>query len=336
MSAALDGLCFKNVPAEDLGQAIEIETQGFPPDEAATLDAFRHRQRMASDLFLGAYRNNQLVGYVCSTLSPDTSLSHDSMSVHIPGSSSVCIHSVCVSSANRGQGVGSKLLREYIARLETAHREKSAPYQRILLITHENLRKFYEKAGFEWVGASAVAHGSLPWYEMRTILGSGSTALESPPQGAFEALQRPSNENPAPRLLSSFPGGIPDVSFNEPSLRSNKFDLLCPRSSCGSVILNHGVAKFIEAASVQMEPANHPRDPLLLALPEPPAVTQWWLVAPSAMEFENIGFSHAIKSLGDKIKLLACAECDLGPLGWCKEGGTEFWLACSRVGYRTS
>jgi hypothetical protein len=37
---------------------------------------------------------------------------------------------------------------------------------------------------------------------------------------------------------------------------------------------------------------------------------------------------------GKKLKLLACAECDLGPLGWSEEGGTEFWLTCSRVGYR--
>ena len=36
---------------------------------------------------------------------------------------------------------------------------------------------------------------------------------------------------------------------------------------------------------------------------------------------------------GLKLKLLACAECDLGPLGWCEEGGKEFWLACTRVGY---
>jgi hypothetical protein len=35
-----------------------------------------------------------------------------------------------------------------------------------------------------------------------------------------------------------------------------------------------------------------------------------------------------------KLRLLACAECDLGPLGWNEEGGTEFWLACARVGYR--
>jgi hypothetical protein len=32
----------------------------------------------------------------------------------------------------------------------------------------------------------------------------------------------------------------------------NKFDLLCPRDGCGSVILKNGVAKLIEAASVQV------------------------------------------------------------------------------------
>lgn len=207
------------------------------------LKSWRLRQSLAPDLFLGAYQKDQLVGYICSTLSPDTSLSHDSMSVHIPGSPSVCIHSVCVSSAVRGQGVGLKLLREYIARLETA----SASYERVLLITHENLRKFYEKAGFQWLGPSAVVHGSLPWYEMRIIFGS-----KSPPKGVYEALQRPSNNNPAPRLLGSFPGGIPDVSSVEAGVQLNKFDLLCPRSNCGSVILKHGVAKLVEAASVQV------------------------------------------------------------------------------------
>ena len=35
---------------------------------------------------------------------------------------------------------------------------------------------------------------------------------------------------------------------------------------------------------------------------------------------------------GKQLKLLACGECELGPLGW-SEGGSEYWLACSRVGY---
>ncbi|KAJ7678228.1 acyl-CoA N-acyltransferase [Mycena polygramma] len=330
-------LTFKDVPYEHLEQAIKIEAQGFPPDEAATLEAFQLRQTRAPDLFLGAYQNDlQLVGYICSTLSPDASLTHDSMSTHVPGASSVCIHSVCVSPACRRQGVALRLLQEYIARLEAAYREKSVPYQRVLLITHEWLRPLYEKAGFEWLGPSAVVHGSQPWYEMRIVLGS----LPPPdngaaPPGVFETLQRPSNTNPVSRLLASFPGGVADVSSSESDALVNKFDLLCPRPECGSVILKRGVAKPVEAPSVQMEPANHPRHPLLPSLPSVPATAQWWLVTPSAMEFENIGFSRATDSLGERMKLLACAECDLGPVGWCKEGGTEFWLACSRVGYRT-
>ncbi|KAJ7288559.1 acyl-CoA N-acyltransferase [Mycena rebaudengoi] len=328
-------LTFKEVPSNDLENAIKIENEGYPPDEAATLETFQLRQRQAGDLFLGAYLEDQLVGYICSTLSPDISLTHESMSRHVPGAPSVCIHSVGVLSSKRRQGVGLNLLREYITRLEAARRLSAAPYETLLLITHENLRSFYEKAGFEWIGPSAVAHGSQPWYEMRLILGSPpSDSSQSIPPGVFEALQRPPRNRPMVQPLSAFAGGIVDVSVRSPDASMNKFDLLCPRNGCGSVILKSGVAKLVDAPSVQMEPEGHPQHPLLPLLPQPPSVTQWWLITPSPMEFENIGFSHAVESVGDKKKLLACAECDLGPLGWCKVGGTEFWLACSRVGYR--
>ena len=62
------------------------------------------------------------------------------------------------------------------------------------------------------------------------------------------------------------------------------------------------------------------------------------------MVFENIGFSKALPtdesssepSDGSRpIKLLTCAECDLGPLGWVEEGpgGMTYWLVANRVGY---
>lgn len=37
--------------------------------------------------------------------------------------------------------------------------------------------------------------------------------------------------------------------------------------------------------------------PLLAELPGPPATTQWWLVRPSPMSFENIGFSKAVAGM---------------------------------------
>jgi len=134
-----------------------------------------------------------------------------------------------------------------------------------------------------------------------------------------------------------------DVCAPDPDIRgnlSNKFDLSCPREECGSVILKAGVAQWVERASVQIDPTEMPAHSLLPALPIPPETAPWWLITPSPMAFENIGFTRPVQALnhspesGKKLKFLACAECDLGPLGWSEVGGTEFWVACSRVGYR--
>ncbi|KAL0958846.1 hypothetical protein HGRIS_014165 [Hohenbuehelia grisea] len=347
------------VSAQELQDAIKIEEQGFPPDEAASYEAFCYRQAQAPDLFLGAYlpkssNERELIGYICSTLAPTTSYTHESISTHVPGASSVCLHSICVRPDHQRQGVALALLNEYATRLETARREHSAPYDRILLIAHEELCGLYEKAGFEKLGPSPVVHGSRPWFDLRRLLQNTSDLPPSEiappaqqlPPGIWEALQRSSTSRnrPVPKSLNSFAGGLPDVLQADPSrpgLSSNKFDLLCPHPECGSIILKSGVGKWVERASVQMEPADHPVSTLLSTLPPPPETTQWWLVTPTPMAFENIGFTRPAKSLplsdnGKALKLLACAECDLGPLGWSEEGGSEFWLACARVGYRAT
>eukprot|EP00918_Siedleckia_nematoides_P041072 GHVU01089138.1.p1 GENE.GHVU01089138.1~~GHVU01089138.1.p1 ORF type:complete len:170 (+),score=8.41 GHVU01089138.1:30-539(+) len=167
---------------------------------------------------------------------------------------------------------------------------------------------------------------------------SSNLSSSQPSAGLWEALQASSSTSrPSPKLLPSFPVGIADVSD---ATTANKYDLLCPRSGCGSTILKKGVAKLVQRESLQIEPSDIPPHPTLPPLPSSSESMHWWLITPSPMEFENIGFSHPVESLpltssGKKLKLLACAECDLGPLGWSEEGGTEFWLACSRIGYRS-
>ncbi|KAF5381611.1 hypothetical protein D9615_005428 [Tricholomella constricta] len=301
--------------SEDIAAALIIEQQGYPIDEAANLEAFEYRQSNAGDLFLGAYlaqpKGRELVGYVCSTLSPSESLTHESMSTHVPSSTSVCVHSVCVSPTQRRRKIGLNLLREYIRRLEAAQKG-GLPYKRILLITHENLRQFYEQAGFEWVGKSSVVHGALPWYEMRKVFGSPETEIapssnpepnpvQQVPAGIWDALQRASSA-PRPTALpfSAFPGGTLDLVEPHSSKLGasvNKYDLLCPRIKCGSIILKRGVGQWVERASVQMEPGSLPSDSILAALPAPPETCQWWLITPSPMEFENIGFSRPVQHL---------------------------------------
>ncbi|KAF5366189.1 hypothetical protein D9758_005674 [Tetrapyrgos nigripes] len=179
-------LDFKLVTAPEIEEAVRIEEEGFPPDEAGSLETFRFRQSQAPDLFLGAYTstssltesdsstsspssdqpNLQLIGYVCSTLSLSKTITHASMSTHISHGRSICIHSVCVDKKYRRQGIALRLLKEYISRLQN----NSNLYDRILLIAHEELIPLYENAGFTLVGKSEVTHGPRPWFEMRLDL----------------------------------------------------------------------------------------------------------------------------------------------------------------------
>lgn len=269
-----------------------------------------YRQAEAGDLFLGAFLPNDqgrtLIGYVCATSSPEPTLTHESMSKHVPSSASVCIHSVCVSDDHRRKGIALGLLREYIARLEKAHQEGS-PYERILLIVHEELRPLYEKAGFEFVGKSPVVHGPRPWYEMKRVLsGPAPTAqpvIESSlltdivPRADLAALFQQSlnsRDRPTAKLLSSFSAGVRDLTDDSPEPH-NKFDLLCPKPECGSVILKKSVATLADRDSVLLEPAEKQESPSWFPLlPEPGSSTQWWRITPNPMAFENIGFSRPV------------------------------------------
>ena len=47
----------------------------------------------------------------------------------------------------------------------------------------------------------------------------------------------------------------------------------------------------------KMEPPGMPAHSLLPALPTPPGTAQWWLITPSPMAFENIGFTRPIQCL---------------------------------------
>lgn len=261
---------------------------GFPTDEAASLEILRYgnsvffvrfltparsRQSQAPGLFLGAYIANKLVGYVSCTLSSSTTLTRESMLKHDSKGTAVCLHGVCIAPSHRRRKIGLQLLNEFAARQAASTNGFGDPLECIILITHEELRPFYEKAGFEWLGKSDVVHGSRPWYEMRKNLRSNSPTVAGPilefpamqvhpsesqqlPPGLLEVLQRPRSSKPAEsRLYTTFPSGIINLiqpHSQQEGVSENKFDLLCPRNGCGSIILKKGVASWVERATVQV------------------------------------------------------------------------------------
>jgi GNAT superfamily N-acetyltransferase len=126
----------------------------------------RYRQSVASDLFLGAFLpSGQLVGFVSGTAMSTPNLSHQAMEKHDPQGTHVGVHSVVVSSDFRHRGVGSDLLRNYVDLLK-----KTKVYKSVVLIVHEELIPFYERAGFELRGKSDVVHGPKEWLEMAVDL----------------------------------------------------------------------------------------------------------------------------------------------------------------------
>ncbi|GAB1521212.1 hypothetical protein RhiTH_004303 [Rhizoctonia solani] len=332
MSRLPDDLFFDLVRADEIGTAHELEAAGYPLDEAASLDALKYRQSVAPNFFLGAYLPNPrtLIGFIVSTLSPSPTLTHHSMEVHEPEPkpSSVCIHSVCVASTYHRRGIALKLLQEYLERME-----KILDVARVLLICKAPLKPLYTRAGFAEVGPSAVVHGQDPWFEMRKDFNR-----DQPPQATILAALQSQSTRPksGQRAYASFEDPFINLTYEDQSVRYNTFKLTCPRSQCGSLILLRGVGVWTPAQRTTIYPEifDSPQSDFPVPLPEEP--TGWWLVKPSPMQFENIGFSRAVGGDGG-IKYLSCAECDLGPLGWCVERGpTEFWVNAGRVGYRTT
>ncbi len=55
-------------------------------------------------------------------------------------------------------------------------------------------------------------------------------------------------------------------------------------------------------------------------------LTQFWCVS-DMFQFENMAFSKNV----DDIKYLACAECDIGPIGWHNLCDKKCYIAINRI-----
>ncbi|GAA6036356.1 hypothetical protein JCM8097_001682 [Rhodosporidiobolus ruineniae] len=335
----------------DIPRAFEIETAGFHPDEAAELASLEYRQEHASLYFLGAYSTaspRTLLGYVCSTLTSSSVLTHDSMSIHDPSGSYVAIHSVCVDKGHQGKGIASGLLKEYLRRLAEMS-EKEGQVKGARLIAHEELIPLYQRAGFELVGPSKVEHGPRPWFELKVDFPSSSSSAAEPSSSSTVASTSTSapveGEDEGPNVRSP---GLPLSRFTDfdilvdPSTNLNAADLYCPRPECRCLLLRRGTGKWVRSHPADFALPDLPR-PVSAAAPSPSPSRGYWSVS-SPLAFENIGFSRnaappsstsspsapppaaGAGAAGATIKYLTCADCDHGPLGWHDTEGRDLGM----------
>ena len=156
------GLSWRPVAEEFLAPAFAIESASYPEDEAATEAKLQMRIREAPEFFSGAFtEEGSLCGFICGTLTSSAELTDESMSLHEPAGTTLCIHSVVVTESMRRQGIALWMLRSYMKQVTELQR-----VSRVLLICKENLVCLYEAAGFRSLGPSAVVHGQDQWIDM--------------------------------------------------------------------------------------------------------------------------------------------------------------------------
>ena len=160
---------YRPATGDDLTVIAEIESNSYPPDEAASPENLRYRVENAGDYFLvgcsagsGPVGADEIVSYVCGTLIKGETLTHESMSTHDADGDTLCIHSVVTEGGHRRKQIGTKTLKAYMRWITTA----TPQVERVLLLCKRNLIGFYEGAGLKMVGESDVVHGKDQWYEM--------------------------------------------------------------------------------------------------------------------------------------------------------------------------
>lgn len=153
----------------DIETIAQIETECFPPKEAASLTSFQKRFAVFSECFYLLEVDGEIVGHINGCMS-DHEFIYDELfedaSLHQPTGKFQTIFGLAVSPDFQRKGYASLLLKHFIA----------ASQQRdhlvgMTLTCKEHLIGFYERHGFVLRGESASAHGGAKWYDMTLEFG---------------------------------------------------------------------------------------------------------------------------------------------------------------------
>lgn len=152
------------VTMADLNQVVEIERQGFSPEEAGSPEAFHQRIEKIPDTFLVARdTEDHVLGFIVGPALADEYV-YDWMfadtPTNLPEGGHQLILSLAVSPEAQGKHVGSDLL----AALEQV--AKKAKRTTMSLTCLDRLVAFYERNGYENRGVADSDHAGETWYNM--------------------------------------------------------------------------------------------------------------------------------------------------------------------------
>ena len=157
-------MTIRTAQMEDIDAITAVETECFPPAEAATREEFAERLKYYKDHFWLMFDGGHLVAFVDGMVTNQKDLTdemYEKAELHEEQGDCQMIFGVNTIPAYRRRGLAEQLLKRAIAD------EKAQGRKGLVLTCKDKLIHYYAKFGFENEGVSESAHGDVVWNQMR-------------------------------------------------------------------------------------------------------------------------------------------------------------------------
>lgn len=160
---------FRDIRADEAGQAAQAERICFPPSEACTEEIMRKRVAKASGLFLVAIcrQTGKIAGFL-NGISTDEYVFRDAfftdVDLHNPDGRNIMLLGLDVLPEYRRQGLAREMMYCYL------RKQRENGKQCVLLTCLPEKVKMYKKMGFQDKGVADSSWGDKQWHEMAYVI----------------------------------------------------------------------------------------------------------------------------------------------------------------------
>ncbi len=157
-------MTIRTAQMEDIDAITAVETECFPPAEAATREEFAERLKYYKDHFWLMFDEERLVAFVDGMVSNQKDLTdemYEKADLHEEQGDWQMIFGVNTVPAYRRRGLAEQLLKRAIADAKAQGRKG------LVLTCKDKLIHYYAKFGFKNEGVSESTHGDVVWNQMR-------------------------------------------------------------------------------------------------------------------------------------------------------------------------
>lgn len=154
----------RHADMSDLDALAALESECFPPAEAASRDAIADRLRTYADHFWLLFDDDRLTAAINGMVTDEPDLvdaMYADTSMHDERGAWQMLFSVCTDPGSRRERRTSRLMRSVIEDARDAGRDG------LVLTCKEPLIGFYERFGYRDEGVCGSRHGGAAWHQMR-------------------------------------------------------------------------------------------------------------------------------------------------------------------------